>query len=257
MRHKRPRVSRDARSDAAVAHANEITERYKRLRHLFTLEALIRRTQEVADTWAVAADALEEAGEHAEALAARTRSRVYRRRQRLKEADVRRAEKAKKKAAELRVSRTKRLYRVHRRLGRTAQEAYRLAATQRGERIVGSVGDVNWPSYSGGPIVKDEVGNYALEWIEPPEETERRFTVYRVDLDRESLPGWINAVAVMQGEGGPSVLRRRWRSRDPKTRASARWMVGSYYGWNDLDSYPLRLTRRQIEERYRRKVRFQ
>lgn len=196
---------------------------------------------EAADAYSVAADSLEEEGKSELALAARERARGLRRK-----ASPRRAEAPSKE-------RTRRIYEHHRQAGKPAKEAFRLAKTQREWRIVGNIGDVNWPNEEGGPIIKHADGSYSVEWIEPEDENNRRFRVYRVDLDVESLPSWIDARAVARANGtSQTVLRKAWRSKSPASRANARWVVASYHGWHELDSYPESYTRREIQTKYRR-----
>lgn len=210
-----------------------------------------RAYTEAADAYSVAADSLEEEGKGELALAARERARALRRK-----ASPRESKAPSKK-------RTRRIYEHHRQAGKPAKEAFRLAKTQREWSVVGSIGDVNWPREEGGPILRHADGSYSVEWIEPEDERtrdgraepNRRFRVYRVDLDVEPLPSWIDARAVARSIGqSPTVLRKRWRSRDPKVRASARWDVALYHGWPELDDYPESYTRREIQTRYRRRV---
>ena len=150
--------------------------------------------------------------------------------------------------------RTKRIYSYHRRQGKPAQEAYRLAKWQREHRIVGHIGDVNWLQHSGGPIMKDSSGNYSLEYVEPPNGG-KKYIVYRVDLDKEPLPKWIDAKKVANTIGSsPGLIRLSWNSANPRKRALAREAVASHYGWFELDQYPLRLTKKEIQTRYRRRA---
>jgi hypothetical protein len=45
-------------------------------------------------------------------------------------------------------------------------------------------------------------------------------------------------------------LRALFISADPVARAQAWRMVGEYFGFEELDSYPLRFTRAEVEKRY-------
>lgn len=151
-------------------------------------------------------------------------------------------------------SRTERLFRYYRRQGLSPTEALQRAKSGRTERRIGHVGDVGWPEYEGGPIYKTEHG-YVLEYVIPPESERGKYEIYRVDLDRESLPSWVNAKGVASYIGGsPGVLHQRWRHPDPRVRASARLDVAGYHGWRNLDDYPLRLSKRETELRYRRRA---
>ena len=154
--------------------------------------------------------------------------------------------------------RRERLYRYYRRQGLPAGEAFDRAKLLEGVRMVGWIGDKSWPEESGGPILQRSDGSYAVEHVEPPEEGGRRgrWTIHRVDLDRRPVPSWIDVNAVARFIGQPAtILRRRWSSSDPRVRAGAVEDVAAYYGWNELDSYPLYLSRREVELRYRRRAR--
>lgn len=148
-----------------------------------------------------------------------------------------------------RIMRKRRTYAYHRRRGLPAKEAFGLAKRHGHLRPIGHLGDVNWPEYEGGPVYRDEDGVYWLDWIM---RVGRRFIVYRVRLDREPLPNWVNVRNLTMMDYGPSKLRRDWYSRNPMVRAHARLEVALYYGWDNLDQDPLRLTRKEIRETYRR-----
>lgn len=203
--------------------------------------------QRASDAYFVAADAFEAEGGRAADLAVTLRQRAR--------ALAKRA--APQTQFPVSPERTRRIYARQRARGKPAAEAFRTAKKRQQEpRVVGHVGDVNWPQYNGGPILKAADGSYSLEYIVPPEESEyRRYEVYRMDLDKEPLPDWIDATDVARAVGmSATVLRKLWNHRDPQARAEARMLVASYHGWDNLDSYPLRLTKREVQARYRRRA---
>ena len=114
----------------------------------------------------------------------------------------------------------------------------------------------NWPAYDGGPILRGEDGGYSLEYILSPEGSDLKYwEVYQVDLDREPLPNWVDAEGAAHSIGiSASILKRRWRSKNVVERAHARVDVAGYHGWHNLDDYPLRLKKREVELRYRRRA---
>ena len=126
-----------------------------------------------------------------------------------------------------------------------------------GARIVGYIGDINWPTYDGGPIYRN-VGRkgYTLEYILPPEDPDdrrARWEVYQVDLD-PTFWDWADLTSVAGTIGTKTAsLRRSMRSRDPFVLANLAQDIAANYGWHELDSQPLRLTRSQVWRRYRRR----
>ena len=196
--------------------------------------------QRAAEAYFVAADAFEAEGITDLALVLRQRARAL--------------EKKVSPPTRFPVSpeRTKRIYERQRARGRSAAEAYRIAQERQQEpRIVGHIGDVNWPEYDGGPIYRHPDGSYSLNYIIVDEERPRWY-VYRVGLDKEPLPDWVDPTDV--APDATTLLRKNWNSPNVRKRAWARWDVANYYGWDELDSYPLVLTRREIQSRYRRRV---
>lgn len=199
------------------------------------------RYQEAAEAYLVAADVLEEEGKYDLALGAKERAKAL-------------FKEARSKEQTLSPKRTKRIYEYHRRHGKPAQEAFRLAKAQREERIVGHIGDVNWLEYGGGPIIKKSDGSYHLEYVVPPEEAGRkRYFVYHIDLDKERFPDWVDAQDVAETmDISPTILRRNWNSPSVLKRALAREHIANYYGWENFDDSPDRLTRREIQTHYRK-----
>ena len=199
--------------------------------------------QRAAEAYFVAADAFEAEGITDLALVLRQRARAL--------------EKKVSPPTRFPVSpeRTKRIYERQRARGRPAAEAYRIAQERQQEpRIVGHIGDVNWPAYDGGPIYRHPDGSYSLEYVVVDEERPRWY-VYGTDLDKEPIPDWVDVREVAESSDmSPSVLRKDWNSRDVRRRAWARQTVANYHGWENLDSYPLSLTRREVQARYRRRA---
>lgn len=129
--------------------------------------------------------------------------------------------------------------------------------------IIGTIGNVNYPEYDGGPVVRGADGSYDLEYVFAPEddhdEPGARWTVYRADL---SEPGdWCNWEDVARLCGHDVELYTTpfeasfgedpiSRDENAMARAIAISDAASYYGWENLDSYPLVLTKDEIEERY-------
>lgn len=240
----RGRSSRGRSQRDPIASPNALLT-YRNAKRLEDRAYSPRAYKEASDAYFVAADAFEAEGVTDLALVMRRRARAL--------------ERKVSPPTRFPVSpaRTKKIYERQRAKGKPAAEAFRIAQERQQEpRIVGTLGDVNWPAYEGGPIYRSADGSYSLEYILIDESrTPPRYYVYRTDLDKEPLPDWINPRDVAQTVGGsPSLLRKAWNDRNPIARALARWEVANYYGWENLDSYPLVLTRREIQQRYRRRA---
>jgi len=128
--------------------------------------------------------------------------------------------------------------------------------------VVGTVGDVNAPEYDGGWILRTEHG-YELEYVETPSDDEMsggsydssaRWRVYRVALDI-GVPRW-GHVEDVASSSGASVkdLKSDFNSGSPQRRANAYMDWAWHYGWHEFDSYPLVLTKSEVEKRYGRRV---
>ena len=63
----------------------------------------------------------------------------------------------------------------------------------------------------------------------------------------------LQAVASCIGTDAADLINQ-FCSADPITRAQAWRAVGDYFGWDNLDSYPLTLTRREAARRYNGKT---
>lgn len=162
---------------------------------------------------------------------------------------------------EQRARRRERLYRYYRRRGLRATRAMSLA--RRAEnigRVVAVIGEGarDWPFTTeddAEAIIREPDGTYSMEHLEMVDEG-RHFLLYRVPLEREAVPDWIRVRDLVAFWGmSPSVFRRRWRSRDPREQAETRAMTARYYGWPNFDAYPIRLSQREVELRYRRRRR--
>ena len=72
-----------------------------------------------------------------------------------------------------------------------------------------------------------------------------------------NLPAWfadeMGAVAETMGTTSLNLINQ-FCSSDPVTRADAWRCIGDYFGWDNLDSYPLTLTRREAARRYNQPV---
>jgi hypothetical protein len=132
-------------------------------------------------------------------------------------------------------------------------------------RVAGNLGDKN-PFDYGGLIVFDvwqrepEHQYVAAEfWFEPEEGKGDHYEVYRFNVEPDVLKDldWIassdtgNWDVIAENAGiERHVIERMAVSNDPLERAQVYRMVGDYHGWENIDSYPVALTREEIEVRW-------
>ena len=148
------------------------------------------------------------------------------------------------------------------------------------------IGDVDPLGYGGGFVYRllpsSNGSGFELEYIDPPPDEEfdtkgALWTIYRTPLDR-CIPNpakkgaWVNAslldrplpcplgtysewwgddVQAMVACMDHSTFAQDMASEDPLLRARAYQTIGQYHGWENLDSYPLMLTRAEVTKRYR------
>ena len=145
------------------------------------------------------------------------------------------------------------------------------------------VGDT-LPDYDGGFIFTDATNVYdaEVEWVETPPEDKwdpsyrqgsdfkpsARWIAYRFSLDRRkwildpnhddgrrifSYHEWYDddlaAVAASMGTTAPKI-RTALCSKDPVKRFWAYQSIAGYHGYQNFDSYPLRLTEAEVNARY-------
>lgn len=118
---------------------------------------------------------------------------------------------------------------------------------------LGTIGDVNFVEYGGGPLCEEDDGTFWVEYVEPPEDMDKigaTWTVYRVELEQE-IPDWIDMQSVASTIGSSWMkIAKAFKSSDPFERAFAYEAVAANWGWHELDHYPLELGRTDIGRRY-------
>lgn len=148
-------------------------------------------------------------------------------------------------------------------------------------KLVANLGDVNPIDYGGYFIYEDTTGVYPPEaevLLEPNDDEEEKWIVYRFSLDRckkfvlddlvylipyEWDSSWRYSAHVYDEWFNNSIedianfvgydvddLRYLFCSESIIDRALAYRAVGDYWGYDNLDSYPLFLNRKEVEERY-------
>lgn len=131
---------------------------------------------------------------------------------------------------------------------------------RRGEiqyKVIANLGDRHPIDYGGFIVyVLRSKGQDYLEaefWHEP--ETERsKYVVYSFGIadnvleDLDWVDNWEEVAETSGAELGD--LRKMAFSEDPLERANVYRMVAEYHGWDNLDSYPPAITRRELERRW-------
>ncbi len=117
------------------------------------------------------------------------------------------------------------------------------------------VGDKVFRTFDhGGGIVFQGDHGPELEYIVPPETPKRRsrWEIYRVSLDDpDGAREWLRRGGVASFTGvSPKRYEQMLRSGNPVAEALVWEDIAAYYGWHELDQYPLRLTAREVYERY-------
>jgi hypothetical protein len=137
------------------------------------------------------------------------------------------------------------------------------------QKLIAQLGDVSPIEYGGYFIYEDENGAAEAEFLIAPSEPEDKgkWFAYRFALDRCTLingvlsdnrfhsdkPEWfasrLEDVARFVGME-LSEMQRLLISDSPVERAHGYEAIGSYHGFENLDSYPLTLTEDEARKRY-------
>lgn len=136
--------------------------------------------------------------------------------------------------------------------------------------FVANLGDCNPIEHGGFAVFADKTGIYESEaelLVSPEESGSDKWEVRRFSLDactfindilsdnkfHPDKPAWfadkLGAMANTFGQSVESVIAL-FVSADPIDRANAWRMVGEYFGYDNLDSYPRFFTRSEIKARW-------
>ncbi len=130
------------------------------------------------------------------------------------------------------------------------------SAAAQPDRILGTVGDVDFPAHGGGEVYMTEHGPM-LEYVVPPDgdfgAPVARWHIYQVELTKGVPEGSLKAVAKF-ADWRPSDLKAAFESNDPMERARAYVDWAAYYNWELFDGAPLVLDKQTVEERYETEI---
>jgi len=127
-------------------------------------------------------------------------------------------------------------------------------------RFLGSVGDCNPADYDGGHVIRySPVGQSSfvdVEYVQwDSDDDNAAGSLYSGDLrdrDISAAHDWIDIAAMSRSlDFDPEDWRKAARGTYVE-RARCIEDIASYYGWENIDSYPLRVTRADIRKRYAR-----
>lgn len=128
-------------------------------------------------------------------------------------------------------------------------------------RKLGEIGDVNPIEYGGGFVFGGDPGSggpwveyvYGLDEVGTPES----MLVYRADLHSDgkeflSWYDWVDWDKIADSLGDYSGIDHYTASklRTAQARAMATQDVAGYYGWSELDQYPLELSAAELAARW-------
>jgi hypothetical protein len=129
-------------------------------------------------------------------------------------------------------------------------------------QFIGHVGDIDPISHGGGLIYKDTTGKYCPEmtWFEPAPEEEwkekgelAKVTIYRILLENDSTKEWwyksLNTIAEWSGISYETLLDLS-TSPDPMEKAWVYEQLLRYFGPENFDSDPTKMTEAEAEEKY-------
>lgn len=131
-------------------------------------------------------------------------------------------------------------------------------------KVIGNLGDATPLDYGGFIVYETKTGERksieAEYWPEPESRKERygesqdyyeidRFTVEDDVLkDLSWVKDW-DGIAETMGTS-EAEIKKLARSKNPLDRAEVYRMVGDYSGWENIDGYPITLSRKEMEERW-------
>jgi hypothetical protein len=126
-------------------------------------------------------------------------------------------------------------------------------------KIIKRIGDVNPITYGGGVVVETENGIFIehVEGIDEDieiEEPQIEVKVYRVEVVHpyEHFTGWaMNWGEIARFIGSDArTLRNHIENGELDDWVHIYLSVASYWGWHELDGYPLTLTVEELEQRW-------
>lgn len=117
------------------------------------------------------------------------------------------------------------------------------------------------PSMGYIPTLVDVVDAHGIEhrpWFEDQMHASGRIDVFCVVRDHSAYcPICGHWIMLNLSDAARSVsmsadeVRKLFCADDPRERANAYGIVAGYHGWDNFDSYPLKLTEKQLDERWR------
>jgi hypothetical protein len=132
-------------------------------------------------------------------------------------------------------------------------------------KLLANLGDESPLSYGGLLVIENDGRCHIETWEEPG--SDNKITVYRVGIDKFTYvdgvlsdnpyhpdhPVWfadkLGSVAESCGWEVDELIRM-FLSEDPVQRAEGYRMVAEYYGWHELDQYPLGMSVEAAARRY-------
>jgi hypothetical protein len=120
---------------------------------------------------------------------------------------------------------------------------------------IGSIGDVNPIEYGGGVVFDTEYGPI-IEYtygLEDESDDANEMDVYQVSVARSVWDdlNWAYEMEIAEVTGIQlRKLVKMGKSKDVMDRVAAYEAAASVYGWHELDQYPVKLTAKELEQRW-------
>lgn len=125
-------------------------------------------------------------------------------------------------------------------------------------RILGNLGDKHPLDYEGlivYEVLDDDLEYIQAEYWNAPEIDEHGYMVYRFDIEKDVFKdlNWVSGhwdrIARFAGMSTEALLRMGY-SEDPLERAEVYRLVGEHEGWENIDNYPEKFSRKEMEKRW-------
>ena len=127
-------------------------------------------------------------------------------------------------------------------------------------RYYATVGDVNPIDYDGGYIFRvtsDGKTTYRLEYVNWDSDESENGNLYSVDVDRDlsNQISWVKDKDIEHLASAIDIEPAEWKAlmQHPEVIVRARCLeeVAGYFGWENLDSYPNKVTRSSLKKRWK------
>ncbi len=124
-------------------------------------------------------------------------------------------------------------------------------------RIFDRIGDADPIEYGGGVVTKDPDGGYSIEYthgLDWEGSDPKKMPVFRVPVEGDVFEwnDWADVEDIADFTSiDPDELLALGRGRRIMGRVAVTQDIASYYGWDNLDSYPVSFSAKELEKRWK------